>query len=79
MTVITIDTDNKTDLAKARAIAKENGWFIKETTTKVTKRNGKKVAALLNELSLKGGPKSFPDDASKWQKLERKDKKIVGR
>ncbi len=80
MTVITIDTKNKTELAKAKAIAKENGWIVNEPAKKtLPKNNGKKLAALLTEFASKGGPVSFPADVSSWQRTVRKDKKLTGR
>ena len=80
MTVITIDTKNKKDLAKAKALAKENGWLVKEPPQKTSpKKNGKKLVSLLNQFVLAGGQHSFPTNASAWQRKIRKDKKLSGR
>ncbi len=81
MTVLIVDTDNKKDLVKAKAIAQENGWVLKENSSKkiLPKSNSKKLVKLLHEFAAKGGPTSFPKDISAWQREMRKDKILTGR
>jgi hypothetical protein len=81
MTVLIIDTDDKKDLIKAKAIAKENGWLLKEDSSRkiLPESNSKKLVKLLHEFAANGGPTSFPKDVSAWQREIRKDKILSGR
>ncbi len=80
MTVLTINTDNKKDLVKAKTIAEENGWVLQDKSKNaLLESNNKKLVKLLREFASKGGPVSFPKNASAWQRKIRKDKKLIGR
>ncbi len=81
MTVLIIDTDNKKDLVKAKTIARENGWVLKQKKQQNNppESNNKMLIQLFREFASKGGPVSFPKNASAWQRRIRKDKKLTGR
>lgn len=84
MTVITIDTDDKKELAKAKAIAKKEGWVVKEKGPALTPlpppADGKALAKFISDfVKESGGLKSFPKDVSAWQREVRKDRKLFGR
>ena len=82
MTLLTIDTDNNADLAKAKLVAKQNGWILKQNSTtkkSLPKSNSKKLSSFLQEFAKSGGATSFTKNPLAWQIKTRKDKKLVGR
>ena len=84
MTVITIDTDDKKELAKAKAIAKKEGWLLKENKPGIRPlpppKDSKALAKFISDFVKEtGGLTSFPKDASAWQREVRKDRKLFGR
>lgn len=84
MTVITIDTDDKKEFAKAKAIAKKEGWVVNEKGPALPPlpppADGKVLAKFISDFVKEtGGLKSFPKDASAWQREIRKDRKLFGR